>query len=459
MAYKAKILIVDDEASITAVLKALLKREGYQTRVCSNGDDALLLLQKTKFDIMLSDICMSPMDGLELLQKAKKLNPHLTVIIMTAYAGVDTAMSAVELGAYDYVCKPFKVDELLAIIQNALTTKQDTIKDLTPTVANEAAVHFGMMVGNSPQITEIYDTIRKLAGSDDSILIEGESGTGKELVAKALHNLSTRSSHQFVAINCGAMPESLLESELFGHVRGAFTGANKAKRGLFEIANGGTLFLDEIGTIPLNMQTTLLRVLQEHEIRPVGGTQNIPVDVRIIAASNENLEDKISRGELREDLYYRIGVIPIHLPPLRERTGDIELLIHHFVALHNKQKGSSISFSADAIHALQNYHWAGNIRELKNIIQRSIALSNSKVINLKNLPQKIREQTAIVDNTKNEEELEFAEFAGSTLKSYLKTKERDYIRYVLKKVNGSKEQAAEILGISLATFYRKYNDI
>ncbi len=452
---KAKILVVDDEVSIIEVLKALLRREGYGVKTACSAEEALGYLDKERFDLMISDIRMRPIDGLELLRRAREVQSHLAVIMMTAYAAVETAVDAMKRGAFDYICKPFKVDELLLTVERALSYEHVLVENETLKETLRTKFHFKNLVGDSERMRRVYDVIEKVARADSTVLILGESGTGKELVAKALHASSLRADKSFVAINCAALPATLLESELFGYVKGAFTGANKFKKGLFESADGGTLFLDEVGSIPINMQLTLLRVLQEHEIRPVGSTENISVDVRIIAATNENLESKISAGEFREDLYYRLSVIPLELPPLRERLTDIPLLVNHFLERIFEQDARRITVSNAALRTLQGYAWPGNVRELENVIQRAAALCDEDTISVDNLPEKIRmAATSTAQASQGGDVPQLGN--GVSLKAFLKSKERDYIRQVLDKHNGDKEAAARALGISLATFYRKY---
>jgi len=454
MAGKAKILVVDDEISIIEVLKALLKREGYSVKTASSAEEAMAALGKERFDLMISDIRMRPVDGLELLRLAREVQAHLAVIMMTAYAAVETAVDAMKRGAFDYICKPFKVDELLLTVERALSYEHVLFENETLKEARRK-FHFENLVGDSDPMQRVYSVIEKVARSESTVLILGESGTGKELVAKALHGNSHRSEKPFVAINCAALPATLLESELFGYVKGAFTGANKFKKGLFESAHGGTLFLDEVGSIPISMQLTLLRVLQEHEIRPVGATENVSVDARIIAATNENLEDLIKSGQFREDLYYRLSVIPVELPPLRERLSDIPLLVNHFLAQIREQEGRTVSINAAALQVLHHCTWPGNVRELENVISRAAALCDDSTIEVDDLPEKLQTAAPLAATGPGGE---FADLGSVSLKAFLRSRERDYIQHVLDKCNGSKEEAAKELGISLATFYRKYGD-
>lgn len=453
MANKAKILVVDDEISIVEVLKALLSREGYEVDTSSDGEEALDLLREDKFDLMISDIRMQPMDGITLLREARALQAHLAIIMITAYATVETAVDAMKNGAFDYVCKPFKIDELLLTVQRALSYEHALQENETLKESLRAKYHFENLVGDHDNMRNVYALIEKVARTDSTILIRGESGTGKELVARALHNYSRRNEKPFVAINCAALPETLLESELFGYVKGAFTGANKFKKGLFEAAEGGTLLLDEIGSLPVDMQTKLLRVLEEREFRPVGGTKTVSVDVRIVAATNEPLEERIKTSQFREDLYYRLSVIPIELPPLRDRISDVPLLVNHFLKELNEAEGRTITIDSVAVKALQLYAWPGNVRELENVVRRAGTLCDGNRITLQDLPPKIIELARQNDLRDDEEDV--AKLRGVSLKSFLRAKEREYIQLVLDQCGGDKEQAASALGISLATFYRK----
>lgn len=455
MASKPRILVVDDELSIVEVLKALLKREGYVVRTASDGAEAIGLLSKEEFALMISDIRMSPMDGITLLKKARELHPHIAVIMMTAYAAVETAVVAMKHGAFDYICKPFKIDELLLTVERALSYENVLAENEALKESLRTKYHFDNLVGDSEKMQKVYEMIEKVARTESTVLLLGESGTGKELVAKALHCASRRGEKPFVAVNCAALPDTLLESELFGYVRGAFTGANKFKKGLFESADGGTLLLDEIGTVPMNVQLTLLRVLQEREIRPVGGTDSIPVDVRIIAATNEPLEAKVKSGQFREDLYYRLSVIPIELPPLRERSEDVSLLVNHFLNLFNEREKKSVSINRAALAALEKHKWPGNVRELENVILRAGALCEDETIRITDLPESIQQLAPEAGATAGGE---YARFRGASLRAFLRQKEREYIRFVLAQCGNDKEAAAKALGISLATFYRKYGE-
>lgn len=448
----SKILVVDDELSIVEVLRTILKRNGYEVTATDNGVKALELLKLEEFELLISDIRMKPMDGLELLSKAKEVQPGLSVIMMTAYATIETAVETMKSGAYDYVCKPFKVDELLLTVERAISYNKILCENQQLKQTLKTKYHFENLIGDSAQMQEVYSIIKKVAKTDTTVLIRGESGTGKELVSKAIHYSSGRSSKQVIAINCAALPEQLLESELFGYKKGAFTGAVANKDGLFESANGGTIFLDEIGSIPISMQMKLLRVLQEKTVRKVGDTKDVPVDVRIIAATNENLEEMITIGSFREDLYYRLSVIPVDLPPLRERKEDIPLLVNHFVKEFNRDENAHVEILPDTMRALLAYDWHGNVRELENVVRRSSTLCDNQIVNVQDLPAKIRDASPEDLNTTS------VDYRGHSLKSYLREKEKDYINKVLEVAGGEKEKAADMLGISLATFYRKYEN-
>ena len=448
----SKILVVDDEISILEVLKTILKRNGHEVTATDNGVRALELLKLEEFELLVSDIRMKPMDGLELLSKAKELQPGLSVIMMTAYATIETAVETMKSGAYDYVCKPFKVDELLLTVERAIGYHKILSENQQLKQTLKTKYHFENLVGDSDQMLEVYGIIKKVARTDTTVLIRGESGTGKELVSKAIHYSSSRSSKQIIAINCAALPEQLLESELFGYKKGAFTGAVADKDGLFESANGGTIFLDEIGSIPISMQMKLLRVLQEKTVRKVGGTQDVNVDVRIIAATNENLEEMIKTGAFREDLYYRLSVIPVDLPPLRERKEDIPLLVNHFVKEFNRDENTHVEILPDTMRALLAYDWHGNVRELENVVRRSSTLCDNQIVNVQDLPVKVQ------DASPEDLNVTSVDYRGHSLKSYLREKEKDYINKVLEVAGGEKEKAADMLGISLATFYRKYEN-
>lgn len=371
-----KILVVDDEQSLREVLSIMLKRAGYAVTIAMDGEDAVELLQKEIFDLVITDLRMPKVDGMEVLKAVKSASPETVVLIITAFASADSAVEAMKQGAYDYLTKPFQVDEVQLIIRNALEKRRLTTENMLLKREMASQSSFAQLVGQSEAIQRVFEVVRKVADSKSNVLICGESGTGKELVARAIHYNSVRSALPFVAVNCSAVPETLLESELFGHMKGSFTGAIANKAGLFEIANGGTIFLDEIGDTTPTIQVKLLRVIQEREFRRVGGSQDIKVDVRVVAATNKDLEKAVADGSFREDLYYRLDVIPIRLPPLRMRTGDIPLLVNHFLERFAKESGKPKPvFSSDAMHILLEHEWRGNVRELENLIERVVAFS------------------------------------------------------------------------------------
>ena len=423
-----KILIVDDELTIIEVLKKLLVKSGYSVTPCLNGTHALDKLKEEVYDLMITDVRLPGIDGITLLQQATDLQSHMAVIVMTAYSEVEPAIAAMKNGAFDYVVKPFNFDELLLTVRRALNYEMALAENEVLKSTLTANYHFNILVGDSEPMLSVYRLIEKVAKTNSTVLILGASGTGKELVAKALHSSSPRHSGPFITVNCAAMPESLLESELFGYVKGAFTGANANKKGLFETAHCGTIFLDEISAIPLSMQVKMLRVLQEKEIRRVGGTENIPVDIRVVAASNENLEEKIARGEFRDDLYYRLSVIPIEIPLLRDRLEDIPLLVSHFLEQYEKENKQPAAISQDALQALFLYHWPGNVRELENVLKRAATLCENNNIMLSDLPPAILSAAALAaqkgesSNSSNKEEPETGAHSRIFRKNMTKTK-------------------------------------
>jgi len=456
MSTSRRIVIVDNDLGVVEVLRSLLKLDGYRVKAVRNTDAALDSLAKGNVHLMLMDLDTGPADGMTFLKRLRDDYSHLPVIVMTQYTGITRAVQAMKFGAFEYVCKPFKSDELRLMIQRALAFSDTLSENANLKQQLRAKYNFTNMIGNCEAIQKVYDVIEKIAPTDSSVLILGESGTGKELVAKAIHWASSRAEKPFVAVNCASLPETLLESELFGYVKGAFTGANKSKKGLFESADGGTLLLDEVGSVPLNTQMSLLRVLQEREIRPVGATAMIPVDVRIIAATNEKLEEKIRAGAFREDLFYRLSVIPIILPPLRERSADIPLLIQHFLRAFNAREGRDVKIARKAELAMRAYSWPGNVRQLENAIYRAGALCENDTIAVAELPDEAQRMNGFPGEQSYGAPR--SEMPVTSLKSYVREKEREYIAYVLDRMDGNKELAAEALGISVATLYRKYGD-
>lgn len=383
---KAKILVIDDDTSLRRVLEYNLQEDGYDIQTASSGEEGLYLFGQSPPDLVITDMKMSGMDGLMVLKSIKERSPETLVIIITAFGTVNIAVEAMKAGAYDYITKPFNRDQLKLTINKAFQfnclAKEN--KQLKRELSDN--IEFRTIVGTSREMERIFEVIRKVSDTEAAILITGESGTGKELIARSIHANSSRRDGPFVAINCAAIPRELLESELFGHTKGAFTGSVKDKIGKFQLADGGTLFLDEIGELPLELQPKLLRALQEKEVEPVGGTKIQKLDVRIVSATNLNIDRAIEDNLFREDLYYRLSVIPIHLPPLRERRKDIPLLIHYFCGKHGNEK---VTFDKDALHALVMYPWPGNVRELENTIERLLIMRNSDVISIDELPEKV----------------------------------------------------------------------
>jgi two-component system response regulator PilR (NtrC family) len=452
----SRILLVDDEPSILSVLSTLMRSQGFEVEPVLGGDKAKEILASDHFDLMISDIRMSPVDGIELLKYAKSVKPGMSAIMITAYASVETAVEAMKLGAFDYVTKPFKVDELLITVQRALEYRRAISENEELKAQIQASYGFENMVAESSDMRKICDMVMRVAPTDQTVLIGGESGTGKEVIAKAIHANSVRKKKPFVPINCAALPEQLLESELFGHVKGSFTGASSDKEGLFETADGGSIFLDEIGSMPKSLQGKLLRVLQEREVRKVGGTKTRKIDVRVVAASNEDMEDMIAKGDFREDLFYRLSVIPIHLSPLRNRKEDILPLVYHFMRqiYQNPEEMPTIDTSAQVL--LENYAWPGNVRELENAIKHACTFVRSSRIVAEDLPVKIRGSIGAEGGSDGGSGTEGADgFMGKSLKAFLRQKEAQYIATVISYHGGDKESAAKALKISLATLYRK----
>ncbi len=436
-----KILIVDDEEGMRHMLSIILKKEGYETTSVSNGNEALTAAEKDDYDFILCDIRMPGMDGLTLLQELKKRGCNSTIIMMSAYGTMDTAIEAMKIGAYDYISKPFKSDEIILTIKKAEERERLRKENIFLKKEVEGRYKFSNIIAKSKNMLEIFETISKIASYKSTVLIIGESGTGKELIAKAIHYNSPRKNKAFIPINCGAIPENLLESELFGHVRGAFTDAIFTKKGLFEEADGGTIFLDEVSDLPLSLQVKLLRVLQEDEIRRVGDTKPIKVDVRIIAASARDLVGEVKMGRFREDLFYRLNVLNIHLPPLRERKEDIPLLVNHFIEKFNKKIGRNIKgITSDAMKMLMDYEWKGNVRELENVIERAVILADGECISTEHLPEGIIK--AVTEPVVSITEGEFS------IKKASSALEKELIKRALKYTGGNRTKAARLLEIS-----------
>ena len=446
------ILVVDDELSMRELLEVLLTKEGYKISCAEDGSKAISMIEKTGFDLLLCDIRLGDITGIDVLKAAKAKKQDALVIMISAYATTEAAVEAMNKGAYDFVPKPFNNEELKQTIKNALDLK--TIEHEKEILDDELkrTLHFGKIVGNSPSMRHIYNLILQVARTKTSILITGESGTGKELIAKAIHDQSRRSEKPFVVLNCGGIPETLMESELFGHKKGSFTGATQDKKGLFEVADKGTIFLDEIGELTPPVQVKLLRAVQEHVFKPVGGNEDVSVDIRIISATNKRLEDEVITGNFREDLFYRLNVIEIKVPPLRERKSDLRLLAQHFLDKYSREMDKKITkISSYAIDLLNKYDFPGNVRELENLLERSVALSNTNIILPDSLALSIHKRRWIegikdkrfdLDEVKN----------GVSLDVILEEIEKAYLGKALDCTNGKKQEAAELLGISFRTF-------
>jgi two-component system, NtrC family, response regulator PilR len=442
------ILVIDDERSMRDLLAIMLKKEGYQIHLAENGKTALNSINKNVFDLVISDIRLPDIDGIEILKHIKKVSPETDVILITAYASTETAVKAVKMGAADYIYKPFDIDEMRIIIQRCISKRKLEQENVYLRKTVERQFQFGNIIGHSPKMKNIYDLIMKISNTGSTIMITGESGTGKEVVAKAIHYNSNRKDYSFVSINCGAMPEELLESELFGHVKGAFTGAVQNKKGLFEVADKGTLLLDEIGEMSQGMQVKLLRALQEKRIRPVGGTEEIPIDARVIAATNQDLQKGVADGRFREDLFYRVNVIPIVIPPLRERKEDILILAEHFVKKYCEEMGKQAKrISPEVMKYLENYEWPGNVRELENAVERAIALEVSDVITLESLPEKISRLPQREDSN-----LFQVPDHGIDLEGHIEQIRKGYLVEALRKSNGVQKDAAKMVGMSFRSF-------
>ena len=441
----ARVLIVDDDAGMRSMLVARLTTRGFDVANCGSGAEAIEWVKTGSPEVVVSDINMGGISGVELCRRLLEYRPQLPVILITAFGSMDLAIQAIRAGAYDFLPKPFEIDHLVFAIERAiaLTRLKDEVQMLRRAVA---PLTFGTLIGNSPQMAELYVLLGKVVESSAPVLITGESGTGKELVARAIHESGTRAGGPFVAINCAAMPAQLLESELFGHEKGAFTDARTAKPGLLVAANGGTLFLDEIGEFPLDMQPKLLRALQERAVRPIGATAEVAFDSRLITATNRNLDTMVETKSFREDLYFRINVLQVELPPLRSRGGDVLLLARHFLERTAARAGKRIvGFLPEAAQKLIAYAWPGNVRELENCIERAVALSSFDHISVNDLPEKVR--------TFRSSQLVFNSDDPTTLVT-LDEFEQRYVARVLESVGGNKAAAARVLGIERKTLYR-----
>ena len=441
----ARILVIDDEDSMCNFLEIMLAKEGYQVDAANSGQEGISLLKENNYDLVLADLNMPEMSGIDVLRDLKTFKHEQDLIVMTAYASVDSAIEAMKQGAVDYITKPFRIDEIKLAIEKIINRKRLIIENKTLKKQLQGDHSFDNFIGASEAVVMLKKLAKRVASSDSTVMIRGESGTGKDLIAKAIHHHSPRCAGPFVTINCAALPETLLESELFGHKKGSFTGAIKDKEGLFKAADGGTFFLDEVGNTSTAIQVKLLRVLEDKKVTPVGDTRPVEVDVRLIAATNCDLEEEVKMGRFRADLFYRLNVIPIFIPPLRERKEDIELLAGHFISVYCEKLNTTVKqVSEEAMNLLMTYHWPGNVRELENMIERAVLLNRTERLEVSDFPEKLQrpEQVPLVKET---------EAVTPTLESI----EKAYIHYVMSQTEGKKAEAAKILGIDTSTLYRK----
>jgi DNA-binding NtrC family response regulator len=441
---QARILIVDDEVIARDNLEHVLLREGYDTLSVDSGVKALQELEKNEFDLVMTDLRMKVVDGMQVLERTRELYPHTEVIMITGYATVSTAVEAMQRGAYHYLAKPYKIDEVRILVRQALERRwlKQEVTDLRQQIQSQKGMP--LLIGKTPKMEALKTIIKQIAPTDCTVLILGETGTGKELVAKTIHHLSPRSLERFLAINCGSFTEDLLAHELFGHEKEAFTGARGVKKGLLEVATGGTIFLDEIAEMSLSMQVKLLRVLQDKNFFRIGGTTEVPVDIRILAATNKDLKKEVERGAFRQDLYYRLDVITLQVPSLSERKDDIPLLCQHFLEKFSKAQGKQVDkINKEVMDILVRYAFPGNVRELENIIERAVTLASGSTMEVSHLPADLREQRFDVQRRPKSDLL--------TLEDH----EKEYIAWVLDEVQGNKTRAAEILGIDRVSLWRK----
>ncbi|MBU2492792.1 MAG: sigma-54 dependent transcriptional regulator [Bacteroidetes bacterium] len=443
----ASVLLVDDEKAIRDSLKLILADEGYTTDSAADGEEALLKIKEFDFDIVITDIKMPKMDGMQLMQEAAKISPQTFFMIMTAFASVNTAIDALRNGAYDYLIKPVEFDDLIIRLKRLIDFKKLSIENRTLRQRISSESGYRSIIGKSEPMKKVFDLIEQVAPTNSNVFIYGKSGTGKELVAKAIHYNSRRKDNIFLPINCGAISENLIESELFGHKKGSFTGATDDKMGLFKVAEGGTLFLDEIGDLPLNLQVKLLRAIEDKQFLPVGGTKPVSTDVRIIAATNQNIYEKTKTGEFREDLYYRLNVVEIKLPSLNEKKDDIPLLVNHFIEKASNEMGKKVlGADNESMKLLINHDWRGGVRELENVIERAVIFVKNEMITVDDLTENVRGSK--ID-------------AGypDALKEALKNFEKEHINKIIMKFDYNKEEAAKALKIGLSSLYRKMEDL
>jgi len=466
-----RVLIIEDDETVRDVLNSFLGGKGFSVTLAQNGEEGIDMLRAEKFDLILTDLVMPGITGMDVLREAIASKISVPVVVMTAFGTVQTAVEAMRTGAFDYITKPFNLDELTIVIDKALSVSRLQKENVMLKMQLKKKYNFKGLIGDSPRMQTVYEMIEKIADTDSTVLITGESGTGKELIAKTIHyNNTSRASGPFIPLNCAAIPKDLLESELFGHEKGAFTGAINARLGRFELAQGGTLFLDEVGELDPSLQVKLLRVLQEREFERVGGMKTIKVDVRILAATNKDLEKATKDGKFREDLFYRLNVIPLHLPPLRERIEDIQLLTAHFVnEFARKRKREPFTFSPDTLQCLLKYRWPGNVRELENLIERLTILVSGNVVNMQDLPEKLHQltlpdidhvagipdrsmQSASAPASRNP--VEFSD-KGVDLNEMVGAMERDLILKALDRAGGVRSRAAQLLGLNRTTLLEK----
>jgi len=457
MDFPARILIADDESGIRFTLEQVLQREGLQTVAVANGEEAIKAARDQDFDLALLDFKMPKLDGMQTMQLLKRLNPGLPVVMMTAFGSRDHAMQALRNGAHDYFGKPFDIDELIVVVKRALEKQHllRQVEDLRSRLADQ--VRFDRLIGSSEPMQQVFRLLKRVCASDVTVLIHGESGTGKELIAQALHFNSPRRDGPFVSINCAAIPENLLESELFGHERGAFTGAVAQKPGRFEMADKGTIFLDEIGDMPMALQAKMLRVLQERTVERVGGTKPLPVDVRVVAATNKILQKEVETGRFREDLFFRLNVVPIMLPPLRERGADVLMLANHFLKVYNQKFNRTIAaFTPDTAEALLQHTWPGNVRELENAVQRAIILSTGDTITREDLPPNIGHTEPHPDlEPRIPAEEDFSMPLTDKIAAIADRYEKAYIMAALQRASFHRQATADLLGISRKSLHNK----
>jgi two-component system, NtrC family, response regulator PilR len=457
MLEKGTVLVIDDEEVMREILDSLLAQDGYRVKLASSGSEGLEIASREPVDLAILDVMLPDQSGIDVLEELKKTDPEIVVAMITAFASVETAIEAMKRGAFDYVTKPFKNDEVRVVVANGMRQRRLVDENRTLKEALHDRQRFDVLVGKASRMQEVYSLIQQVAPSKSTVLITGESGTGKELAAKAIHNHSSRKQKPFVTVNSGSLPPDLLESNLFGHVKGAFTGAVSPKKGLFEIADGGSIFLDEIGTVPLETQAKLLRVIQEREFMRLGGVDVIRVDVRIIAATNSDLKSLVEEGSFREDLYYRLNVINVFLPPLRQRKEDIPLLAQHFLKKYGEENGrNGLQLSSEAVQSLLDYDWPGNVRELENVIERAVVLADGAVINRRLIPEHVRSgpQFRLPQVVVPEEGISFRD----TVTGF----EKRLIESSLKTSGGVQKKAAQLLGLKPTTLnemIKRYNII